>query len=81
MSEIKDETLNNVSGGGILPEEQGDFGEPKFRTGERVINKKKPDLGVGIIVEVSYSRGWNYMIKFGHQLVYTMQEDVEYPIR
>ena len=77
MLAMREEELNMVNGGTVFGEL---FGGPKFNVGERVISKSEPELGVGLVVSRKYEKGWFYGVAMAGGMLYTYQDDLEYPI-
>ena len=77
MSAIREKELNMVNGGTVFGEL---FGGSKFRVGDRVISKAEPELGVGVVEEKNYDKGWHYSVAMAGGVLHTFEDDLEYPI-
>ena len=81
MSAIREEELNKVNGGTVFGTVFGEqLGGPKFNVGERVISKSEPELGVGVIEDRTYNKGWFYSVSMAGGTLHTFEDDLEYPI-
>ena len=81
MLATREEELSMVNGGTVFGTVFGEMiGGSKFNIGERVISKSEPDLGVGVIIDKNYDKGWHYNVAMAGGTLHTFEEDLEYPI-
>ena len=77
MLAIREEELNMVSGGMAIG---GLFGAPKFKSGDSVVCKSRPDLGIGTVLKCDYNRRWWYTVAVDCGELYTFEDNLEYLI-
>ena len=78
MLAIREEELNMVNGGNALEEL---FSGPKFSVGDRVMSLSRPELGVGLVIDTKYDKGWIYSVEMYSGVIYATQEDLEFAIK
>ena len=77
MLAMREEELNMVNGGTVFGEM---LGGSKFSVGDRVISKLEPELGVGLVIDKKYDKGWHYSVAMAGGVLHTFEDDLEYPI-
>ena len=77
MLAIREEELSMVNGGFSIG---SIIGGPKFKMGEKVISISNPDLGIGTVLDWEYNRGWFYTVAMDSGMLYSSEDDLEYPI-
>ena len=81
MLTMREEELNMVNGGTVFGTVFGEMlGGSKFNVGDRVISKSEPELGVGVVEEKNYDKGWHYSVAMAGGTLHTYEDDLEYPI-
>ncbi len=82
MLAMREEKLNMVNGGAVCDELVSQLiGGSQFNVGDNVISKSYPDLGVGTVVSKEYNRGWWYNVVFEFRMIYTSEDELEFPIK